>query len=112
VDSVAHQISECGAMVVMIGRQWLKMKDKRRRRRLDNPDDPVRIEIAAALRLGAPVVPLLVQNAEMPSGDELPDDIRALVRRKRISLSDIRWRTDVERLIKELDRVMKPPSGS
>jgi hypothetical protein len=48
----------------------------------------------------------------MPSGDELPDDIRALVRRKRISLSDIRWRTDVERLIKELDRVMKPPSGS
>ena len=47
----------------------------------------------------------------MPTDDELPEDIRALVRRNGIELSATRWRTDVERLIKELDRVMKPSTG-
>ena len=94
--------------IVMMGRLWVKMKDKRRRRRLDNSDDVVRIEIAAALRQGVPVIPVLVQDAEMPTGEELPEDIQALVRRNGIELSAVRWRTDVDRLIKELDRVMKP----
>jgi hypothetical protein len=107
VDHVAAQISSCAAVVVMIGRQWLKVKDKRRRRRLDNDDDLVRVEIAAALQQKIPVIPVLVQDAEMPAADELPENIRPLARRNGISLSAIRWRTDVERLIKELDRVMK-----
>jgi len=108
VDHVTEQISRCSAVIVMIGRQWLKLKDKRRRRRLDNDDDLVRIEIAAALKQKVPVIPVLVQDVAMPDPDHLPDNIRSLVRRNGIGLSATRWRTDVERLIKELDRLMKP----
>jgi len=43
----------------------------------------------------------------MPSSEDLPENIRLLARRNGIELSATRWRTDVERLIKELDRVMK-----
>jgi hypothetical protein len=66
------------------------------------------VEIASALQLGVPVIPVLVQEADMPDADSLPEDIRLLSRRNGIQLSATRWRTDVERLIKELDRVMKP----
>lgn len=112
VEHVAEQISRCSAVIVMIGRQWLKLKDKRRRRRLDNDDDLVRVEIAAALQQKVPVIPVLVQDVAMPEQDYLPDNIRALARRNGIALSATRWRTDVERLIKELDRVMKPSGDS
>jgi hypothetical protein len=50
---------------------------------------------------------LSVQNAAMPQAEDLPDDIRLLARRNGIQLDATRWRTDVERLIRELDRVIK-----
>jgi hypothetical protein len=108
VDHVAEQIRKCSAVIVMIGKQWHTIKDKKRRRRLDNEDDLVRAEIRAALQQKIPVIPVTVQNAAMPQGDDLPDDIRLLARRNGIQLDAARWRTDVERLIRELDRVMKP----
>jgi hypothetical protein len=107
VEHVSHQIARCAAVVVMIGRKWLRLKGKDRRRRLDSEDDLVRAEIAAALQQKIPVIPLLVENAKMPSATDLPDNIRLLARRNGIELSATRWKTDVERLIKELDRVMK-----
>ena len=72
----------------------------------------MRAEIRAALQQKIPVIPVTVQNAAMPHAEDLPDDIRLLARRNGIDLSATRWTTDVERLIKELDRVMKPSSGS
>ena len=112
VDHVTEQIGQCNLVIVMIGKQWRTIKDKKRRRRLDNEDDLVRAEIRAALQQKIPVIPVTVQSAAMPQAEELPDDIRLLARRNGIDLSATRWTTDVERLIKELDRVMKPSSGS
>jgi hypothetical protein len=108
VDIVTKQIGTCSAVIVMIGKQWRTIKDKKRRRRLDNDDDLVRAEIRAALQQKIPVIPVTVQNAPMPQAEDLPDDIRLLARRNGIELSATRWKTDVDRLIKDLDRVMKP----
>jgi hypothetical protein len=107
VEHVAEQIGKCSAVIVMIGKQWQTIEDMKRRRRLDNEEDLVRAELRAALQQRIPVIPVTVQNAAMPQAEDLPDNIRALARRNGIELSAIRWRTDVERLIKELDRVMK-----
>jgi hypothetical protein len=112
VDHVSEQISRCCAVIVMIGRRWLSMEDRRGRRRLDLDDDLVRAEVAAALEQAILVIPVLVQDAEMPLADDLPDEIRPRARRNGISVSAARWRTDVERLITELDRVMKPSRDS
>ena len=112
VDHVTEQIGRCNAVIVMIGQRWRTIKDKKRHRRLDSEDDLVRAEIRAALQQKIPVIPVTVQNAAMPGAEDLPEDIRLLARRNGIELSTTRWRTDVERLIKELDRVMKPSGGS
>lgn len=55
VSYIAKQLQECGAVLVMIGRQWIKIADEEGRRRLDDPADHVRVEIATALRLRVPV---------------------------------------------------------
>ncbi|MEO7134543.1 MAG: toll/interleukin-1 receptor domain-containing protein, partial [Vicinamibacterales bacterium] len=107
VEHVAEQIGKCSAVIVMIGKQWHTIKDKKRRRRLDNEDDLVRAEIRSALQQKIAVIPVTVQNAAMPQAEDLPDDIRLLARRNGIQLDSARWRTDVDRLIKELDRVMQ-----
>jgi hypothetical protein len=111
VEHVTEQIAKCSAVIVMIGKRWHTIKDKKRRRRLDSSDDLVRSEIRAALQQRIPVIPVTVQNATMPQAEDLPDDIRLLARRNGIQLDATRWRTDVERLIRELDRVMKGSSG-
>lgn len=50
----------CEVCLVVIGTRWLATADKFGRRRLDQPDDWVRLEIAAALTRGVRVIPLLV----------------------------------------------------
>jgi pyruvate/2-oxoglutarate dehydrogenase complex dihydrolipoamide acyltransferase (E2) component len=119
VDHVNEQIACCVATIVMIGPGWLDALDKRGRRRLDNPEDTVRAEIAAALKQKIPVIPVLVQNAAMPLAEELPDDIKVLARRNGIELSHGRWKTDVDRLIDQLHTVVRrtvavaaPPKAS
>lgn len=106
VDHVAEQISRCSAVIVMIGKQWLTIKDKRRRRRLDSEDDLVRAEVRAALQRKIPVIPVVVQNASMPSAEDLPDDIRLLARRNGILLRPEQWKEGVDRLMRELDKLM------
>jgi hypothetical protein len=106
VDHISEQIGCCKAVVVMIGRQWLVTQDKKGRRRLDDPEDLVRMEIAAALKRKVPVIPVLVQNATMPDREDLPDEIRLLTRRNGVTLRHDQWRDGVERLVTALKMVI------
>ena len=71
----------------------------------------MRAEIAAALTQKIPVIPVIVQNAAMPSADDLPENIRLLDRRNGIQLRPEQWRDGVERLLRELDPVMGKQRG-
>jgi hypothetical protein len=71
-------------------------------RRLDNKDDFVRLEIAAALSAGKAVIPVLVGGATMPVEADLPPEIAPLWRRHTRELSDTRWEYDTGELAKAL----------
>jgi hypothetical protein len=107
VTHINQQLQGCAAVLVMIGRSWTASTDAGSNRRLDDPADHVRVEVATALKQNVPVIPVLVQNASMPRATDLPDDIRDLAFYNGIKLAPEFWRAGVERLIKELDRVMK-----
>ena len=100
VEHVADQIAKCSAVIVMIGRQWLTVTDKRDRRRLDLDNDLVRVEIMSALQRNIPVNPVLVQDAELPSAEDLPDDLKALARRNGIDLTGAAWKAGTARLVR------------
>ncbi len=102
VDAIESAISECDSLIVVIGPSWSSCVDEAGLRRLEKPDDFVRLEIAAAFSQKKRVIPVLVGGAPMPSADELPKDIEPLWRRQARELSDSRWEYDVGELAKVL----------
>ena len=100
VQAIDGRLAECGVMLAVIGREWVDARDQAGARRLDEPYDFVRLEIAAALaRPDVLVVPVLVEGASMPAAGELPENIRPLARRHAVSVRDETWDTDVDRLV-------------
>ena len=77
-------------------------KDESGRRRLDNPDDFVAVEIAAALARDIRVIPVLVDEARMPKADKLPDPIKLLARRNAVEVRHTHFGRDAEALIEKI----------
>lgn len=77
-DVIQSRLASSEVVLAVIGRDWLTAADDSGRRRLDNPQDFVRLELSLALQLGARVVPVLLDNAEMPSPEDLPQDLQSL----------------------------------
>lgn len=98
VLAVSRAIGSCKVFLSVIGRDWVGARRRDGTRRLDDPDDHVRREITEALGRNVCVIPLLVEHADMPRPDELPDELRGLARRNAIILDDHEWDSDVERL--------------
>ena len=92
---IEKKLSGCGVLLAMIGPTWASSLDSDGLRRLDNPNDFVRLEIATALSRDIPVIPVLVRGAKMPRQDNLPADLRDLPYRNSVELSHTRWNSDV-----------------
>jgi hypothetical protein len=104
--TIQAAVGSCGALVALIGEEWLTVTDARGNRRIDDPADVHRMELQAALDRDVRLIPALVQDAEMPTDQDLPEALRPLVRRQAVELSDQRWDYDVERLVSVLERVL------
>jgi YVTN family beta-propeller protein len=108
-ERIEEAVGSCDVLLALVGSQWLDARDESGRRRLDDPADLVRVELAAGLaRSGLRVIPVLVEGASMPGADALPDDLKPLARRNASELSDARWRYDVGRLADVVDRITRP----
>jgi TIR domain len=106
VEVITRAVGSCDVLLALIGAQWLTVTDEHGRRRLDDPDDFVRLEIEAALTRNVRVIPILVEGTRMPRADELPDSLVRLVRRHALELSPARFDFDTGRLLKVLDRTL------
>jgi TIR domain len=104
---IAKKLSGCGVLLAVIGPNWASSLDSDGSRRLDNPNDFVRLEIATALSRDIPVIPVLVRGAKMPRQDSLPLDLRDLPYRNNVELSHTRWNSDVTLLNKALKLALR-----
>jgi TIR domain len=95
---IARQVGSCDVLIALIGPNWLSVQDEVGRRRLDDPKDFLRLEIATALKRNIPVIPVLVAAAAMPSQDDLPEELKPLSRRQAFELTDTHWSIDCQRL--------------
>lgn len=110
--AIDENVSGCGVLLAMIGKQWLTVTDSQGNRRLDHENDYVRLEIAAALGRNIAVIPVLVHEAHMPRADELPDSLRDLAYRNSVELTHARWNSDVNLLIEALRAYVSAPSAA
>jgi WD domain, G-beta repeat len=103
VRVIEEQVGACDVMLALIGPDWLIVTDEAGRPRLENPEDFVRIEVESALKFGKRVIPVLVQKAEMPRAEALPETLKALARRNAAGLTQERFKADAQGLIKALE---------
>ena len=103
VEVITRAVGSCDVLLALIGDEWLNISDSYGRRRIDDPEDFDRLEIEAALSRQVRVIPILVDGASMPSADELPDSLAALVRRQALELSPSRFEFDTNRLFRVVD---------
>ncbi len=104
--AIDESIATCGVLLAIIGLGWLDEKNEAGGRRLEDPMDFVRVELASALRRDIPVVPVLVSGAKMPRADQLPEDIRDLAYRNAVELTHARWKSDIKLLIRSLRGIL------
>src|SRR3984885_14398804 len=104
--AIEESVANCGVLLVIIGPSWLAAKNEAGVRRLDDPADFVREEVAAALRRDIPVIPVLVRGAEMPRVEQLPETLTDLAYRNCVELTHARWKSDVQLLIEPLRRLI------
>jgi TIR domain len=111
VKFIRRELETCAVLLAVIGRDWLTVQDPRlNRRRLDNPEDFLRVEVATALKNERiRVIPVLVERGVMPAAEDLPPDLAALAHRNAIELSDARWESDVGRLVEAIQRACAAP---
>jgi formylglycine-generating enzyme required for sulfatase activity len=104
VQAIEDAVGSCEVLIALVGRNWPTSRNESGRR-LDNPNDFVRLEIGAALARDVRVIPVLVQGAQMPGQHDLPEDIVSLSRRHAFEISDVRWNHDVDQLISVVEKI-------
>lgn len=103
-EHIRHWVNCCQVMLVIIGPDWLETKGQNGQRRLDTPEDWVRLEIEMALERDIPIVPLLINNASLPSTGDLPTSLQQLAYQNNAKArNDPDFHHDLTRLIQDLD---------
>lgn len=96
-----HEVALCDVLLAIIGQRWLASTDSEGKRRLDHPDDFVRIEVETGLkRPNVLVIPILVDETDMPAPETLPEGLRDLHYRNAAPIrNDPDFNRDITRLI-------------
>lgn len=108
-DEIQREVSTCAVLLAVIGQDWLGIEDRAGRRRLDNADDMVRLEIETALRAGVPVIPVLIRGAQMPEKSQLPTCLAELADRNARELRNGSFSDDYKHLKAAIDRIVRSP---
>ena len=103
-DEISQAVAACQVLLVIIGSAWLIGADERGHRRLDNPDDLVRLEVEAALTRGVRIIPVLTEDAIMPTQLDLPESLAGLARRNALTIRPDSFRSDTDRLIAAIEK--------
>jgi hypothetical protein len=102
--------------LVVIGPRWLTIVDEQNQPRISLPDDVHHQEVALALsRSDVIVIPVLVDEAQMPCAELLPQDLRSLCDQQAYKIGDTqaRRKADLEVLAKNIQAVggVEPRAG-
>ena len=105
-EYINNMLAQTDITLVVVRQRWFRPLPGRRRR-IDDPADPVRVEVETALRNGMPVVPVLVEGGAMPNVDQLPDSLKEFVYRNGLEVDSGRdFNQHVERLIRSMEPIL------
>jgi hypothetical protein len=105
-EHIKEELLGCDIVLVVIGPQWLAT-DAQGHSRIQQADDPVRLEVEAALASGAIVIPVLVEGAAIPRSADLPESLREFpaLAGTRVNVED--FDAHIERLSQSIDGILE-----
>ena len=107
---INRALKDCRIVLVAIGPNWLDAKDKNGNRRLDDPNDYVRMELESALERRVPMIPILLSGATVPPAEALPETLRPLAFLQALPVrGDPDFATDISRLKRDIKRLLSGP---
>lgn len=107
-EYIAETLRETDVFIALIGPTWIG-KDEYGNVRIADEDDPVRVEVEAALRLGKRIMPVLIEPGVMPKPSELPESLAELCYLNAAQLDMGRdFNSHMDRLIASLDALLAP----
>lgn len=107
-EVIDQSIASSQVFLAVIGTRWLASADEKGQRRLEDSQDFVRREIAAALERRSKIIPVLVGGAKMPQASDLPADLAGITQYQAFSISDANFGADAARLIEVLRELVTP----
>jgi hypothetical protein len=105
-DVLNERLKSCEAVLVIIGPKWLEPIGDNRKTRLDDQDDYIRLEIETALDRKIPLIPVLVDGAQMPGENQIPEKLRGLRRRQLVRIDHDNYTPVVRHLVSQLSRLV------
>src|SRR6516165_9612262 len=104
-DHIRNELLHSDLLLVVVGREWLG-KQADGTVRIQSETDPVRIEVETALQNAIPVIPVLVNGAQVPEPSDLPDSLKSFAFLNAATVDAGRdFHVHMERLIVGIDRV-------
>lgn len=101
-----ERLTSSKVMLAIIGPSWLDVRDDTGKRRLEDPQDWVRMEIARALKRGIKVIPVLVGGSRLPPPSDLPDELKPLVERQAAVITTSGFRTEMAGLAGDVEQIV------
>ncbi|MBN2271461.1 MAG: protein kinase, partial [Sedimentisphaerales bacterium] len=104
-NQILQAIRRCDVLLAVIGQRWAGMGEDGSRR-IDDPQDLVRVEIETALAEGTPLIPILVDRMPLPPEENLPISLQPLRRKNACSLdTGSAFQLQMNPLIEQLDKL-------
>jgi pterin-4a-carbinolamine dehydratase len=102
-DEVRERLHASDIVLAVVGPEWLGASDQFKRRRIDQDDDWVRLELEEALNGGKTVLPVVFE-CEPPRAEALPPSLHELATRQMVEVRDDYAENDLQPLLAELLR--------
>ena len=96
-ERLLREIMDASVVLVVIGKGWASEVE-----RLDDPEDWVRREIVEALSDTRTVVPVVLDDAELPDIDAVPPELAALLQRQSYRIDSSHLERDIDGLLEDL----------
>lgn len=104
-EKIKVTLEKARVVVAVVGPDWAGQLEGQRR--IDDPRDFVRIEVAAALQRGIPVIPVLLNNTTMPDPEQLPEELRPFAFRNALVLdTGVDFHHHADRLISGIHEIV------
>jgi uncharacterized protein YecT (DUF1311 family) len=103
-DQISKALTTSDVLLAIVGPKWLGLGEGTRHR-IENEDDPVRVEVETALTRKIPIVPVLVGGMMMPEAIHLPPSLRDFAYRQAVTVDGGRdFNHHMDGLIRALDK--------